>query len=261
MSEENLKNESIALPIGANKENITKFLDAVKRKSGDEKGINAIYGGAQFGAVRRTLEALGLIKDYALTELGKEIMYSNNADNIQELYFKAIMQYQPYEYCLTFLSQSITNNEIKATDVKNFWGKNNYGTGERNREDAFSTFVCFLELAGIGQFTIGRRGNESRLTCHIDLKSKIDNFNIQNEMSGQENGGNVTNEDITMLHNDTTLGNLLVQPKSEIEHYSIPQVHSATNLKYQPTININVDMSDWENEKIEFFFKALYGEQ
>lgn len=258
MTEENMTCEGATLPVGANKDNVEKLLEAIKRKSGDEKGINATYSGAQFANVKRALETLGLIKDYTLTDLGKNILYSTDEKEKEAAFLKAIMSYEPYEYCLNYLAQSKCGKEIKASDVKNYWGKNNYGSSERNREDAFPIFACFLELAGIGELIIGRRGNESRINCTIELDKIINEFDTNREFKMQQSQTESTlsvdksNSHEPIVQMTMTSNEIDYDPKFAPETY--------VNLKKQPIVNINVDMSDWNIEKITAFFKALYGD-
>lgn len=258
MTEENMTCEGTALPIGANKDNVEKLLEAIKRKSGDEKGINATYGGAQFASVKRALDTLGLIKDYTLTELGRNIMYSTDETEKKGAYLKAIMSYEPYEYCLNYLAQSKCGKEIKASDVKNYWGKNNYGSSERNREDAFPIFACFLELAGIGELIIGRRGNESRINCSVELDKIINEYDINRKIRTEES------QSESMLSVDKGISHEPVvempMTSKEIECDSKFTSETHINSIKQPIVNINVDMSDWDIEKITAFFKALYGD-
>ncbi|MCM1501016.1 MAG: hypothetical protein NC124_21365 [Clostridium sp.] len=258
MIEENLNCEGTALPIGANRDNVEKLLEAVKRKAGDEKGINATYGGAQFANVKKALDTLGLIKDYALTEPGRSIIYSTDEEERKKAYLNAVMSYKPYEYCLNYLAQSKCGKEIKASDVKNYWGKNNYGSSERNREDAFAAFACFLELAGIGELIIGRRGNESRINCSVELDKIIDEFDA-NRISNVE-GSHSERLPVADMDNFTESAAEIsvASSEAECEQNINPKIH--VNSKQQPIVNINVDMSDWNIEKIEAFFKALYGD-
>lgn len=258
MAEENLTCEGTALPLGANRDNVEKLLEAVKRKSGDEKGINATYGGAQFSSVKKALDTLGLIKDYTLTDLGRNIMYSTDDTERKNAYLKAIMSYEPYEYCLNYLAQSKCGKEIKASDVKNYWGKNNYGSCERNREDAFSTFACFLDLAGIGELTIGRRGNESRINCSVELDKIINEFDTIKDTNFEKSKEELVPDEAGGDSCDAVTERNIASNVISREHSITPEIH--VNPKIQPVVNINVDMSDWDIEKITEFFKALYGD-
>lgn len=238
-----------ALLYYATKENVNKLIQAVKLKPGKEKDIKISFGSGKYLETKKALITLGIIDDSMnLTNVGREIAYDNS--NAKSLWFETIMKYKPYE---SYLSSYIINHkaeseDIATTDIQNFWGRNDFGNSEQNRKDAAPTFAGFLELAGIAEFTIGRRGNTSRIvidsTKLIENSKKLDssNSNIQEEVMQETNAEE--NETINLqnpLNTVRTVDNPITTNTND---------NSNHNNFSNATININIDMSTWSEESV-----------
>lgn len=83
------------LPYKTTKENLEKLLEAVVKRQKNEQEIRAIYSGGKYEECKRTLITLELInKDMELTEIGRNVYYSNQEEKNLEWY-KVIERYKP----------------------------------------------------------------------------------------------------------------------------------------------------------------------
>lgn len=256
-------NNDRTLPYGTNYENILKLLEAIKKKQGDETGIRAVYTGAKIDATRKAMETLGLVKGFDFEKIGKELAFETNEEKKKKIFLKVILNYQPYELFLSRLSEEDFVNETDLEDVKNFWGKHDFGSSPNNRNEAANVFGSFIELSGLGKFIPGRKGKATRIKWNPDAKKLID-------------------ETLSLLKTNTTQEQQIEKPQlielSKEETQQVvtpiekqikePFVNQSSNLMQSnghsliisPNITINVNMTDWEIDKIQAFFKAVYGE-
>lgn len=249
------------LPYKATKENIEKLLEAVVKKQKNEQEIKAIYSGGKYEECKRTLITLELIsKDMELTEQGRNIYYSNQNEKELEWY-KVIRSYKPYDNFIEYLINNKNDEivEIDAEEVKAYWGKNSYGASDINIKEGVRTFGNILEISNLGKLIKGTNKTHTRL--QIDLK-KI--RNIQNQLKFATNNDiSVENKDIEAKDKED-----LYEPKEElikddiikneplIEDYN-KNFYLEENRKRVPNINIDVNMTDWDIEKIEKVVEIL----
>lgn len=86
---------------------------------------------------------------------------------------KVLKKYTPYE---AFLFSLLKKDDVVKTDIDeivNFWGIANYGSTQRNREDAAKLFMSILEFLEFGRFIKGSGGSKTRIEWSADIKSKI----------------------------------------------------------------------------------------
>lgn len=229
------------------KENVNKLIQAVKMKPGNENDIKTSFGKGKYLQARKALITLKILDDtMQFTDIGRDIAY--DSPNVQELWFGIIMKYKPYEsYINSYIINHKGTNDVDTTDIQNFWGRNGFGNSEQNRKDATPTFAAFLELAGIGEFTIGRRGNSSRILInYTKLDENIKKFNNSNNII-QKDAMEKTIKEI----NETVDLNLSNQ--SNITNTAEDNLNSSIsnhNNFSNATININIDMSTWTEESV-----------
>ena len=121
-----------------------------------------------------------------------------------------------------------------------------------------------IQLAGLGKFVTGRRGQPSRVEWNPNAKSLIDtmcNSEAQKQILTKKAANNdfnqVTTIDPAPISNNYPLNTQVstTEPKDYVEEYSL----KSAIPKVIPSIAINVDMSEWNTDKIITFFKAIYG--
>lgn len=259
MSNENIiqSQEDNTLPYGTSGDSMLKLLDAIKKKQGDEKGIRAIYSGGKFDSTRKSLEVLGIIDGLNLLPIGKELAFETNETKKQDVFLKTILNYPPYEYFLTYIHQAGYSEETDIELVKNFWGRNDYGSSPNNRDEGVSVFCHCIELAGLGEYVVGRRGKTSRIKWSPNTRIKIESAMgaLPQAVSEEPEGG----EDLPVCEHVITRVNES-EPTSAGSIAKNGEDNFFNKIRIAPNITINVDMSEWDTEKITTFFKAAYGE-
>lgn len=253
------KKETI-LPYGTTSDNVVKLLDAIKNKQGDEKGIRAVYSGSKFDSTQSALETLNIISGLALTELGKQIVFEDDVEKKQTAYLRAVLSYSPYDYFLSFISQSESPVETEVETLKNFWGRNNYGTAN-NRSEGAPVCFTFFQLAGLGEYVIGRKGKSTRFVWRENYSDLIEQVKRNDALPQVKKAGAAEEEATSSSSDEANNGS-----------DSIDEIHprlgnsSFSNEKKMHSIvpaniEITVDMTEWDLDKIEKFLRLINGEE
>lgn len=252
--EENEKNNALIYAI--TKENINRLINSIKLKEGKEDSIKEIFGKGKYIDTKRALNLFNLINDdLQFTIEGRKIAYGN-VNETQELWFRIINTYAPYSNYIKSLIVSSKIEDIiivNTEDIINYWGKLGYGTSANNRREAVSSFAAFIELAGIGEYKIGRHGSQSRITFFLEKIKESMNKNKTDENLEKEISDNLN--DVNM---DITEPNENIQENESIMKSEDISFHRQ-NLKINNnvTINVNIDMSNWKTEDIERILNIL----
>jgi len=259
-------------------ENILILINTLKRKNKNEDEAKAIFGkgGTAYTSSKSAIRAFGLIEKDSLdfTKDGREIAFSQDIDKKTEM-IKILKNYAPYE---VFLFSLLKKDDVIKTDIDeivNFWGKANYGSTQRNREDAAKLFMSIIEFTGLGKYIKGGRGsNSTRIEWVSDIKNRINSLNQVNPIDEQKKNINSQGKDTDEASVIDTVPDVEEQIEQQIgqemedypstinedaESNSKPTKKSISAVSF-PNITINVDMSgDWSDEKIKIFFKYAYG--
>ena len=243
-------------------ENIILLIDTLKKKNKNESEVKALFGNGDsvYSNTKSALKAFGFIvvDGLTFTSEGREIAYSQDSDKKVEM-AKVLKNYRPYE---VFLLSLLRKDDISTTEIEeitNFWGKAKYGSKQRNREDAAKLFMSIIDYCDYGKYIIGRGNNPTRVEWTADIKKKIEVFiNESNHSNASEPENNYTppadekveGTPVSILEADTP------KPKFDGNENGGRQPIQISNA---PNIVINVDMSDWTDEKIKPFFKYAYG--
>jgi hypothetical protein len=239
-----------SLPYSATVENIEKVIDTIKRRPGDQKNIKTICSFSDFIKTKNALEALNIVTGFDLTPLGRKIAYATGDKN--KSYLDAIMAYPPYELLLMHIRtrakgfETETSNEV----IKNFWGNNSIGSSEDNRERAVPAFGSFVNLAGLGKLIVGRGKKPTRIEWSGDALRLIENYEQPtNDISVDQTSTPSRPSENIEGSEDTqdTIYNPMIRLNNSHAHFS-------------PRISIEVNMSDWDDEKMRLFFKYAYGD-
>lgn len=251
--EENEKNSALIYAI--TKENINRLINSIKLKAGKEDAIREIFGKGKFIDTKRALISFNLInEEFQFTAEGRKVAYGD-VNETQRVWFNTINAYDPYSNYIQSLLVSTKINEIETVNVEdiiNYWGMHDYGTSANNRREAVSSFAAFVELAGIGEYKIGRHGAQSRITFFIEkIKEKMNKNDIESEI------------DVTTEYQEKQVNNMseVFEGLNENEDEKIPENINSyrNNLKINDnvTININIDMSNWQIDDIERILNIL----
>lgn len=242
-----IKMSNFILPYETNYESIIKFLEATRKKDGDEKGIKAIYNGARYGTTKVACEILGLINNNKLVNIGRELAYGDD-DQRSGITLALLFTFPPYEHFLTYISQG-NLKETESSSVVSYWGKNGYGNSENNREKGVTVFFSLLEQTGLCKYIVGRGDKKTRIQWAADANERIENFKILQDKEEYENNSDITgdknldlgHENVEAIHKEVPVDETKVVKESHIS----------------TTINITIDMTEWADEKIQNFFNLL----
>ncbi len=257
------------LPAYTTVENILSLIDTLKRKNKNEDEAKAIFGKGDSAYIntKSALRAFSLIENESLdfTNEGREVAYSQGSDKKIEI-IKILKSYPPYEIFLFSLLKKDDVTKTEIDEIVNFWGKAHYGSTQRNMEDAAKLFMSILDFIEFGKFIKGVKGTTTRIEWNTDIKVKINSLN-------QNSPTVVQKEDTNTKVQDTIEASVIdTEPvedeQVEQEENILDVVANERNVKLIkkpisavsfPNITINVDMSDWSDEKIKTFFKYAYG--
>ncbi|MBO4393526.1 MAG: hypothetical protein J5800_04200 [Spirochaetales bacterium] len=239
------------LPYGTTSDNIVKLLDSVKNKEGDEKGIKAIYSGSKIEATQSALETLGIIKDLRLTDIGKQIVFETDEKKKQNAYLHAILSYSPYEYFITYLKQRNEMTETELETVKNYWGRNNYGT-PNNRSEGATVCFTFFQLAGLGEYVVGRKGKATRFVWKESAAELINQINNQSI----EEKPTIESDNTALSEEYNSVNEISKNPSTNVINKS-DERDITVNSAFPASIEIKVDMTDWDIERIREFFSLI----
>lgn len=255
------------LPAYTTVENILSLIDTLKRKNKNEDEIKAIFGKGDsvYANSKSAIRAFGLIENDSLdfTKEGREIAFSQGNDKKTEM-IKILKSYAPYEVFLFSLLKKDNVSKTEIDEIVNFWGKANYGSTQRNMEDAAKLFMSIIDFIEFGKFIKGAKGSITRVEWNTDIKAKINSLNQGNSVVILKDDTNTTTQDII----ETSIIDAV--PVEEEQEENTPDVIIAKERNVKlfkkpisavsfPTITINVDMSGWSDEKIKTFFKCAYG--
>lgn len=266
------------LPYGANADDILNLINAIKTKQGNDQGIKQVYGKLNIENSRKILKALGISLDgLNLSDVGRRYAYETNDSKKQLILLELMLKYSAYEYFLL----NISNNDLSETpleNIQNYWGKHNYGNSEYNRNNAAIVFGQLIELSGLGIFKIGRKGKVTRIEWNnnaqklirqthtdISLNGNILQNNIEQVIDIESSQLNIDPwlnntvnleqlEDNSCSHNDNKKTNL-AREILEKDFSNEQQNNRYSNID----ISVNIDMTDWQIDKIISFFKATQG--
>lgn len=251
--EENEKNNALIYAI--TKENINRLINSIKLKAGKEDAIREIFGKGKFIDTKRALLSFNLINDeFQFTAEGRKVAYGD-ANQTQEVWFNTVNTYPPYSNYIQSLLVSTKTNEIETVNVEdiiNYWGMHDYGTSANNRREAVSSFAAFVELAGIGEYKIGRHGAQSRITFFLEkIKEKINANNI--EFKAKE----IIDQEEKQIDNIQETFECSNENQDRKVEEKISSYRNDLKLNDNVTININIDMSNWNIDDIEKILKLL----
>lgn len=253
------------LPAYSTIDNMLLLLDTLKRKKKEDE-VKAIFGkgDSAYTNTKSALRTLGFIEIDSLefTDKGRAVVYSQDDDRKKEM-VKILVAYPPYEVFLMSLLQKDRINTTEVDEIVNFWGKANYGSTERNREDGAKLFMSILDYLELGKYVIGRGNNSTRIEWGSDMEEQIkkiidaqDSCDISTSYNEQEDIEDVVYTEKSLTDDTQVEVPIQLTPVAEGNE----KVQAAkVDVARSPHITINVDMSEWSDEKIKIFFKYAYG--
>lgn len=252
----------LILPYRTDWREMSRVLDYCKGKGSDRSVLDARFGGGE--SLRETLNALeqlGLISrndagDVRLTPFGERLAYASSDAESRRILVEAMLGYPPYRIPL----ERAVDEKLSLLDapgVERIWQVDMRLGQPRNRvEEARTFFFRLADDAGLGTYRRGVRGQTTRL----ELKP----------------GFGVLVKELLF-----ELADAPVRPEEELEP---PQLHardtrapasapdiltavgssqpirinpSARAARPETNLSIQVDMSDWDLDRIEAFLLMI----
>jgi len=243
--------DELILPYRTDWREMDRVLDYCKGKGADRAALDARFGGGE--SLRETLNALeqlGLIQrsetgDVRLTGLGDRLAYAASDSETRLVLVEVILRYWPYRVPL---ERALDDNlaVLDAPAVERIWQVDMRLAQPRNRvEEARTFFFRLAGDAGLGTYRRGVRGQTTRLevadgalaTVRTVLATLTDNP-VDRDSPAQEH----------------------VEPVPEAAD-ARPQVVTFKPVPdaRRPAVDltVQVDMSDWELDKIEAFLTLI----
>jgi hypothetical protein len=243
--------DELILPYRTDWRELERVLDYCKGKGADRAALDARFGGGE--SLRETLNALeqlGLIQrsetgDVRLTGLGDRLAYAASDAQTRLVLVEVMLLYWPYRVPLErALDDGLT--VLDAPAVERIWQVDMRLAQPRNRvEEARTFFFRLADDAGLGTYRRGVRGQTTRLeiadgalaTVRTVLATLADSP-AEPEATAQE-----TVEP--------------VPPAGSVQPHVLRT--SPAPAAERPTVDltVQVDMSDWELDKIEAFLTLI----
>lgn len=237
----------VMLPYRTDWRSVMSMLDYVKGKGADRPALEARLGaGESFRETLNTAEQLGLVEredsgEIRLTSSGQQIAYaSNEAERRRELAL-SLCRYAPYRVPFErALQESL--RVIDGPSVEQTWQVNMRLGQPRNRvEEARTFFFRLADEAGLGAFRRGVRGQPTRLEL-------VDQFHsLMPELLRETDGEPEVAE----------------APDPPIDGGHVPEAEQPSLSLSAPTgpagvsMEIHVDMTDWDLDRIEAFLDMI----
>lgn len=236
----------LTLPYRTDWRDIAAVLDYCKGKGADRATLDARFGSGE--GLRETLNALEQLElaerdergDVRLTDLGDRLAYAPDAPTRHGVLLEALLAYRPYRVPL----ERAVADRLGLLDgpwVEHVWQVDMRLGQPRNRvEEARTMFFRLADETGLGSYRRGVRGQTTRLELVDDFAQRV--------------------------------GPLLDLPLSEPQPPAPPPVDArvpsatstsptapvaATLAPAGATLAIQVDLTNWELEKIEAFFRLI----
>ncbi len=160
------------LPYRTAVEDLIRLVEASARgRSLDQ--IQALFPSGTYQGTLLAAEDLGFLdqETKAITELGSSFLLRES--DRSDLLFTALMNYEPYQLLFEAIFSRSNVNETPVSWVANWWGTNNFGNSQNNREDGAISLAKYIEFSKLGKFVIGRRGRPTRIEWNGTAMARV----------------------------------------------------------------------------------------
>ncbi|MCX7622332.1 MAG: hypothetical protein RMK01_08870 [Thermomicrobium sp.] len=248
----------ILLPYRTDPRLLFQVLEYAKGRGVDRSVLEARLGGGE--PLRETLNALaqlGLIErddaEIRLTEAGRRLAYATDAAERRRELARVVLSYPPYGGAI----ERAVREGLAVIDgpwVERVWQVEMRLGQPRNRvEEARTFFFKLAEEAGLGVFRRGVRGQPSRLILSPDIEEQL--RALRPLLAEPE-----------PLRSAAEEARVEGGPASTVATERVPAVEavvpgaagaSATVGGMEVRVQVTVDLTAWDLEKIEAFFRML----
>jgi Mn-dependent DtxR family transcriptional regulator len=262
----------VALPYRTDWREMSSVLDYCKGKGADRSALEARFGaGESLRETLNALEQLGLIErsdagDVRLTVLGERLAYAPDRVQLRARLVEALLSYAPYRFPLE-RAVADAAELLDAPWVEHIWQVDMRLGQPRNRvEEARTFFFRLADEAGLGTYRRGVRGQTTRLELSssfastlrpllqresAELAVPVDSMSVSPDR-GRERATNAAPETAQMTGPGPAMAG---GPLQRVELPELPA--SVTGTPGPLSLSIQVDMSNWELDKIEAFLRMV----
>jgi hypothetical protein len=226
------------LPYRTDWRSLATLLDILKGKGADRSMLEARLGaGESFRETLNAAEQLNLVRrddagEIQLSEQGRRLAYAANERERQQELVNALLSYPPYAIPL----QRALDEEMTIIDgpwVERVWQVDMRLGQPRNRvEEARTFFFRLAGDAGLGTYHRGVRGQPTRLELRANAADLL-------AQAGQN--GEATPEPVA---------------PQEAPALAVPLASQSPSAA-PVVLNLSIDMSDWELERIEALLRLV----
>ncbi len=268
----------VALPYRSDWRDMSSVLDYCKGKGADRSSLEARFGGGE--SLRETLNALeqlGLVErsdsgDVRLTARGEALAYAPDQSRLRDQMVEAMLGYPPYRFPLE-RALAAEQTVLDGPWVEHIWQVDMRLGQPRNRvEEARTFFYRLADESGLGTYRRGVRGQTTRLELASDFGERL--RTIVSRLSGELHAAVPSQSDqrsVAPATAPSTLQPTRPEPESspndagnerrDASTLSItdqPMADGSQRLPGLPEgISVQVDMSDWDLERIEGFLRLI----
>jgi hypothetical protein len=249
--------DELVLPYRTDWREMSRVLDYCKGKGVERTVLDARFGGGE--SLRETLNALeqlGLILrseagDVRLTPAGDRLAYATSEAEGRLLLVEVMLRYWPYRVPM----ERAVDNRLTVLDaptVERIWQVDMRLAQPRNRvEEARTFFFRLADDAGLGTYRRGVRGQTTRLELADDFPHTVSKVLETLQEHTPEAEPHV-------MAAPTVPQPEAMESQVEFEVSTPARITPPGHAtRPQPTLSIQVDMSDWELDKIEAFLTMI----
>jgi hypothetical protein len=270
-----------ALPYRSDWREMSNVLDYCKGKGADRGSLEARFGaGESLRETLNALEQLGLVErsdggDTRLTSRGEALAYAPDQAQLRERLIEAMLGYAPYRFPL----ERALATEMTVLDgpwVEHIWQVDMRLGQPRNRaEEARTFFYRLADEAGLGTYRRGVRGQTTRLELAAEFGERLRPIIERSASTSQPRPGSTAGQLVAPVD--------LPAARPVAPHDSVPASAPALDLGSDmppagqaqtgpasgqslggqslpglpPGISVQVDMTDWDLERIEGFLRLI----
>jgi hypothetical protein len=267
----------IGLPYRSDWREMSNVLDYCKGKGADRGSLEARFGaGESLRETLNALEQLGLVErsdsgDTRLTGRGEALAYAPDQAHLRERLIETMLAYAPYRFPL----ERALATEMTVLDgpwVEHIWQVDMRLGQPRNRvEEARTFFYRLANEAGLGTYRRGVRGQTTRLELAAEFGERLRPIVERNasvpqpardrpagrgdapvEMPTARPAVTSAQDPAPVLAPDAGSD---VSPPVRLVQPGLTGDQTLPGLP--PGISIQVDMSNWELERIEGFLRLI----
>lgn len=268
----------VALPYRSDWREMSSVLDYCKGKGADRSSLEARFGGGE--SLRETLNALeqlGLVErsdsgDVRLTARGEALAYAPDQARLRDRLVEAMLGYSPYRFPLE-RALAADQTVLDGPWVEHIWQVDMRLGQPRNRvEEARTFFYRLADESGLGTYRRGVRGQTTRLELSGDFDERL--RSILARLNGEPDAGSSGQFDqrrVAPVVAPTTaqpdwpepgvLSDGAMIDRQDVPGPKITDQRPPNHLQHLPGlpegISIQIDMTDWDLERIEGFLRLI----